>query len=154
MTIQEKIKTIDWTNHNGCNKYYNSEKCQKSLLELILLNKESKITNTYDNVLFSIGNNHAGTYYPVILDALDIIIEVARNAQNEIARNCALEIISDLSFSFEPDAENYKSISTEELYEFVQNQISCFIWNYDFEFESDRNQKLLNDLKEYFQKRK
>ena len=151
MTIQEKIKAINWTDYEPYSEYYDPKKAMEALLKLSVLENDKENANTYNSVLSSIGNNHAGTYYPVIRGAIGIITEIALDENSEVARNCALEIICDLCFSFEPETGNY-NIYSEELENFVQEHIKAFTEEINIESESERNQKLIMELIEYFKK--
>jgi hypothetical protein len=50
---------------------------------------------------FAVGNDHAGTYFPVVLAALPFILEIILNGPPE-ARNAALAIVEDLTY-FQPE---------------------------------------------------
>jgi hypothetical protein len=58
--------------------------------------------SAYDRVLYALGNNHAGTYYPVVLAALPVF-ESLLNSQSLWAQRCALCILDDLFASFCPE---------------------------------------------------
>jgi hypothetical protein len=55
----------------------------------------------YNKLLYAVGNNHAGTYYPV---ALVLVCDLARllTAEQTWPRVSALEVLLDLCASFEP----------------------------------------------------
>src|SRR5262245_44878520 len=57
----------------------------------------------YHQVLYAFGNNHAGTYYPVALVAVPFLLEIAAHG-GPWARVGALDILVDLTGSFEPEA--------------------------------------------------
>jgi hypothetical protein len=58
--------------------------------------------SAYDRVLYALGNNHAGTYYPVVVAALPVF-ESLLNSQSLWAQRCALCILDDLFASFRPE---------------------------------------------------
>ncbi|MEZ5901318.1 MAG: hypothetical protein R3D51_17705 [Hyphomicrobiaceae bacterium] len=63
---------------------------------------------TYDQILYSIGNNHAGTYYPVALTVLpefDCILLRGSLAACEIVLDVLIELVT--SFAPEPGFEYY-----------------------------------------------
>ena len=119
MKIKEFINNVENTNWQECEELtcFVPEKVPAALISLALVDKESndgiydtkgveydlllnpKITN---NLLSAVGNNHAGTYYPVIKKALSYIIQVSLSGNHIVARNCAVNILIDLYF-FHPD---------------------------------------------------
>lgn len=148
MDVIEKIVSADWKQYNGV-AYYSSDKVVDSLSQLCNLTAEEDNEKIYNFVLSSIGNNHGGTYYPAILSALTIIIEIARQGKSEVSRNCAIEILSDLYYCFEPEIENYSKISRQDLETFVRKNIESFVQENILQSESGRNKKLLKELAEY-----
>lgn len=58
----------------------------------------------YNAFLFAVGNNHAGTYFPVVIEALPFLEEIIREG-SAVARNAALDVLIDLVGSFEPDPD-------------------------------------------------
>lgn len=56
----------------------------------------------YDSVLYALGNNHAGTYYPVLLAALPVFESLLRS-QSHWSQRGALCILDDLFASFQPE---------------------------------------------------
>ena len=110
----EKVNSIDWTKYSGP-KYYDPLKARDAMLKLVVLSEESQNNATYNEVLFAIGNNHGGTYYPAIQGALKIITSVALSHEVEVARNCALEILIDIYASFDAEVDHYPYLSEEEL---------------------------------------
>ena len=150
MTIIEKIDLTDWKQYSGI-EFYQPEKVIKSLKQLYYLTEENENNNTYNIVLFSIGNNHCGTYYPAVKSALPIIIEIAQYGQSEISRNCALEILSDLNYCFSPEIEPYNEFDFQKLEKFVSDSTELFLQQEPIQTESSRNQKLRMELIEYIQ---
>jgi hypothetical protein len=58
-------------------------------------------------VLYALGNNHAGTYYPVVIAALPVLGKILR-AGPRAARRATLAILSDLAcFIPEPEFETF-----------------------------------------------
>lgn len=56
----------------------------------------------YSRVLFALGNNHAGTYYPVVLAALPFLAEILRDGGLQ-ARLRTCDVLIDLLASFAPE---------------------------------------------------
>ena len=55
----------------------------------------------YHEFLYAIGNNHAGMYYPVVLDTVPFLASFLE--ANESSRETVLDIVIDLLGSFEPE---------------------------------------------------
>ena len=145
--ILDKIQSTNWEEYNGP-EYYNYKEVVPTLIGLTKVYTDEQNKQTYNNVLFTIGNNHAGSYYPAILKALPIIIKIAETTNNEIVRNCALNIIDDLYCCFGPESGSYNKISTEEIENFVKYTIRNFIEENKLT-DSDRNTQLIADLIEF-----
>ncbi|HBL26345.1 MAG TPA: hypothetical protein DD490_05870, partial [Acidobacteria bacterium] len=58
----------------------------------------------YHRVLFAVGNNHGGSYFPIVLDAIPFLGEVLGGG-TRFGRARALDVLIDLISSFEPDPE-------------------------------------------------
>lgn len=124
MNIEAKIKKIDWVKYSGP-EYYNPENLIEALLHLITYDK-SKAKNGLDNkVLYSLGNNHAGTYYPAILEAADLIIEMEKKSESKSVRNCAYAILNDLYYC-EPELGTYQEHSYEQILNFVRVKLDDY----------------------------
>jgi hypothetical protein len=52
-----------------------------------------------------VGNNHAGTYYPVVLDVVPFLKEILDEG-TDCARTLVLGVLLDLIDTFEPDADH------------------------------------------------
>jgi hypothetical protein len=64
--------------------------------------------NAYHRVLYATGNNHAGTYYPVVLNVVPFLGEILRHGQ-VCSRLRALDILVDYLASFCPEP-GYESV--------------------------------------------
>jgi hypothetical protein len=125
--IKKKIQEIDWSQYKGP-KYYEPESVPPAILSLLNLKNSSDANLVGDRILFSIGNNHAGTYYPAVLSALDIIIDIEKKAEDLVRKKCAWAILNDLScFDPDPDLGSFKGCSLEELLEFTDNKLKPYI---------------------------
>ena len=82
---------------------------------------ESAASEAYDAFLWAVGNNHAGTFYPVILGVLPEIEQILRNGK-AWAQRAAMESLIDLGGSFLPEEgyENYLGAP-------VQQALNAFI---------------------------
>lgn len=122
MSILDRIKKIDWDEYSG-SPWYKPENVSPALMKLATLSDSGEASSVGHMVLSTIGNDHAGTYYPAIQAALDIIISIAEQTGNQISKMCALGILDDL-ISFEPDTEGYFKISAEQLDSWVYKKLS------------------------------
>jgi hypothetical protein len=82
---------------------------------------ESSANEAYDAFLWAVGNNHTGTFYPVVLGVLPEIEQILTGG-NEWAQRAVIESLIDLGGSFVPEAghENYLGAS-------VQAALNAFI---------------------------
>jgi len=76
---------------------------------------ETTANEAYDAFLWAIGNNHAGTFYPVVLGVLPEIENILANGQ-AWAQRAVMESLIDLGGSFIPEEgyENYHGASVQE----------------------------------------
>ncbi len=58
----------------------------------------------YSRMLYALGNNHAGTYYPVALAAVPFLAAILRDG-GPTARLRTLDVLIDLVGSFEPEPD-------------------------------------------------
>lgn len=56
----------------------------------------------YERFLYAVGNNHAGTYYPVLLPALPFL-EALLQTGGDWSQRTALCVLDDLIASFQPE---------------------------------------------------
>lgn len=56
----------------------------------------------YDSVLYAVGNNHGGTYYPVLLPVMPFLEEVIERGES-LPQRAALCVLDDLFASFHPE---------------------------------------------------
>ena len=82
---------------------------------------ESTANEAYDAFLWAMGNNHAGTFYPVVLGVLPEIEQILMTG-NAWAQRAVMESLIDLGGSFVPEEgyENYLGAS-------VQKSLNAFI---------------------------
>lgn len=66
----------------------------------------------YNRMLYALGNNHAGTYFPVVLPAIPFLREILRGPAL-VARLRTLDVLIDLVGSFGPDLEHEEVDSTK-----------------------------------------
>ena len=145
------VKEADW---------HSFEDVPNSLIALAIANQESKdgiyqienmesdlllnaeITN---NVLSSVGNNHAGTYFPIVLTALPYIVQIALYGNHALARNCAINILIDLYY-FCPDSTMSEELETS-VKRNIETAIAENIANFEkFAVDDSRNKSLIESL--------
>ena len=82
---------------------------------------ESTASEAYDAFLWAIGNNHAGTFYPIVLGVLPEIEQILLNGK-AWAQRAVMEALIDLGGSFVPEGgyEDYLGTS-------VQKSLNAFI---------------------------
>lgn len=127
------------------------DKESDELLDIRLLERIGKVRADIisnapirSNLMFAIGNDHAGVYYPVAREALPFIIEVAIDGNHLVSRTCAIDGLIDLYY-FGPEDDS------GDLCRFVQgnieNTIVVYRENFASFFASDvRNEGLMNSL--------
>lgn len=76
---------------------------------------ESTALDAYDALLWAVGDNHRGTFYPVVLGALPEIESILMGG-NPWAQRAAMEALIDLGGSFVPEEgfETYLGASVQE----------------------------------------
>jgi len=68
--------------------------------------------DAYHRMLCALGNDHAGTYYPVVIPALTFLREILCGP-SLVARLRTLDVLIDLVGSFDPDPA-YETIETAD----------------------------------------
>jgi len=155
--FESEVMAIDWGIFK-CGPFYEPAKVPAALMALALAEQETKegiyqggaeaefLANAKieSDLLFAIGNDHRGTYYPVVKWALPFIVQVALYGNHMVARNCAINALIDL-YCF---GSEYGS---EALPKFVKGTIEkTVIENKDnfIKFVNDdiRNKSLIEDL--------
>ena len=152
------VNSINW--HSYCREDYQPERVPISLIALARADQESKegiyqragtevdlLLNAKikSDVMFAVGNDHRGTYYPVARRALPFVIQIALYGFHVVARNCAINILIDL-FYFCSDCD-----SDDMLNKFVKDEIkSTIIANREnfkkFAADDKRNGSLIESL--------
>ena len=100
-----------------------SQSVEAALNGLRRAGSEAAAIEAYDAFLWAVGNNHAGTYYPVVLAVLPEIEEILVGGQ-AWAQRAVIESLIDLGGSFVPEEghENYLGGSVQEsLSTFIQS---------------------------------
>lgn len=156
---RKEIAAVDWDKYNG-SIYYNPDKVASALTSLALVQEESsegiytiegteppvlllnaKIEN---DLLYTVGNNHSGSYYPVVQKALPFIIQIALNGNHEVARNCAINALIELYyFSPENDSTELSRFVKETIEKTIRENKENFT---KFSDDYSRNKSVIADL--------
>lgn len=97
----ERVNDISWSSFSQ--PPWNGEGTVPSALVLLSnCTSKSEAVIAYHRVLYALGNNHAGTYYPVVLQALPFLGEIVQQG-TPAAREGALDVLIDLIGSFCPE---------------------------------------------------
>jgi len=122
--MEEKIRAVNWDKYNGP-EFYDQESVIESLIHLSK-NDVSMAPEGLDNKVHSaLGNNHAGTYYPAILEAADLLIEIEMKSNSKRVRKCAYAILNNLYY-FRAEVGSYTGHSIEEVEAFVHNKLAPY----------------------------
>jgi hypothetical protein len=153
-----EVKAMDWRGFSGT-AYYKPDEVTAALLSLACADEEStagiyKIeglesdlllnAKIKSDVMYAIGNDHSGAYYPAVRGALPFIVQVALNGNHCVARNCAINILIDLYY-FEPDGDE------PELENYVRETIKKTIAEHrnnflEFATDNQMNNSLIESL--------
>ena len=104
------IENIDWDKYSTPSEY-SPKQVKKTFINLISIEKISDYPDICHEVQSSIGNDHSGTYYPIVFEIIDFLIEVEANFENEFVRKTTNAILNNLCY-FEID---YGNLNYEDL---------------------------------------
>ena len=76
----------------------------------------------YDRMLYALGNNHAGTYYPIALAVLPQLESILSNGA-PWAQQAALNVLIELTGSFEPEP-GYERFAGADLAETIYTRVA------------------------------
>jgi hypothetical protein len=108
--------------HNYPQPEWNDSSSVHAALEAIRrAHDELSANEAYDRLLWAVGNNHSGTFYPVVLAVLPQIEQILINAETW-AQRAAMESLIDLGGSFIPEEghETYLGAS-------IRGELQAFI---------------------------
>lgn len=117
----KEVNRIDWSEFNGP-ALYSPCRLENVLAELVEMSAIEDANSLGDKILNSLGNNHEGTYFPAVLKALDILIEVEKRTTDPGKRMCIEAVLNDIYY-FEPDLGGYNGCTAEELKVFVTTKL-------------------------------
>lgn len=94
---------VDWSSFEQP-KWNQPGAVESALNALWQLREPDGFDEHYNRILYCLGNNHAGTLFPVAVPAVDALAEFVRDGAHVQGRRCALEVLIDV-LSFHPDRD-------------------------------------------------
>lgn len=122
--IEQKIRLVQWEQYAGP-EYYRPGDLVEALVDLANFEQSRADHGLENKVLFAVGNNHAGTHYPAILEAADILIEIEQKSKAPESRECARAILTDLYY-FCAEVGTYSGHSAEQIESFVRGKLESY----------------------------
>ena len=108
---------------------YNPSMLKDNLINLININEDDDPNYLGDQILNSLGRNHCGTYYPIALLAVDVMIVIEKNSRDNRKRKiCTLGILNDLSY-FELEVRDGSNLYVNEIKKEFEEK--TFLYNDD-----------------------
>jgi hypothetical protein len=92
----DRIKSVPWSEY--AQPEWNSPGSVVDALTRVVRGEGS----AYDSLLYAVGNNHAGTYYPVLLAVMPFLEEIVDTGEAS-SQHVALDVLLDLFGSFRPE---------------------------------------------------
>lgn len=117
--LENRIQEVDWRVFAGPD-HYQPDAVAPALLRLLNIQKRTRFWNVYNLVIGVVGNNHAGTYYPAIIEAIHFIGEISLSEENALAAEVAAEILIDFRESFCAEVGTYSVHSKAEIESLVR----------------------------------
>ncbi|MDN3454655.1 MULTISPECIES: hypothetical protein [unclassified Psychrobacter] len=135
--MNNKLLTDKVLNESWKDKYspssYNPLILKENLINLINLNKDDDPNYIGDQILNSLGSNHCGTYYPIALLAVDVMITIEKNSRDNRKRKiCTLGILNDLSY-FELEVKDVSDLYVNKIKKEFKEKMSLY---HDDNFEN------------------
>jgi hypothetical protein len=98
-----------------------------ALKALAFAESDAAAERAYHRVLFAVGNDHCGSYFPIVLDAIPYLGEILRGGTPH-ARARALDVLIDLvgSFGPDPDVVTQDGVRPDDLPDLLRERIEGF----------------------------
>jgi hypothetical protein len=125
--IEERIRSVRWEQYAGP-EWYRPGELVEALIELASFDQSRArhaLQNKVNKVLFAVGNDHAGTYYPAILEAADILIEIEQASEVPASRACARAVLNELYY-FSAEVGTYNGHSAEQIESYVRGRLEPY----------------------------
>lgn len=106
MNAEQLLQLIDVTPWcDFAQPQWNGPETVARMLRRIVLEPDafSRETDANNEALYAFGNNHAGTYYPVLLPAMPVLQSLVRSGA-PVQQRVALCVLDDLYASFHPES--------------------------------------------------
>ena len=100
MKVLNELEQVRWDEF--AQPSWNAPDEVPSALRALADTTKSDSSTAYHRLLYAVGNNHSGTYFPVALPTIPFIGQILERAQLA-ARLRALDVLIDLLGSFNPD---------------------------------------------------
>ena len=100
MQVLNELEQVRWDEF--AQPHWNARDEVPSALRALADTTKSDDSTAYHRLLYAVGNNHSGTYFPVVLPTIPFIGQILEQAQLA-ARLRALDVLVDLVGSFSPD---------------------------------------------------
>ena len=122
--IEERIRSVRWEQYDGPEDYRPGDLVE-ALIDLANFDQSRARQGLESRVLFAVGNDHAGTYYPAILEAADILIEIEQKSEVPESRKCARAVLNTLYY-FTADVGTHVGHSVEQIESFVRGRLETY----------------------------
>lgn len=109
--MPSQIETIEWE-HFAQPEWNTSHSVATALSTVMAATDAESCASAYDNLLYALGNNHAGTYYPILLAVMPVL-ETIINSGQPWPQRAALSALDDLYGSFHPEP-GYEHVNLPE----------------------------------------
>ena len=98
----ETLETIAWASlaQPASNT---ADAVPRALRRVAALRSEDEAGAAYHGLLYAVGNDHAGTYYPVVEQVMPFLGEILTEGSDR-AREVVLDALTDLLNSFDPES--------------------------------------------------
>ena len=155
MPTLDELDRVEWM-HEKQPPWNEEGEVASALRDLALASPETG-ERAYSRMLYALGNNHAGTYYPVVVTVVPFLGVILRSG-GLTARLRTLDVLIDLVGSFEP-AAGFEVVATptgdcalrtllhQEVLALEPDVVRCQVEAGSTE-ESALAQRLLSDLRE------
>jgi hypothetical protein len=100
-SLLQAVDQVSWSSYVGPD-YYDPSEPPRAFRHLVSAQNEDDGRAAYDEMLFAIGNNHAGSYYAAARPAVPLLVRAAVTLSGW-PRAAAVEALTDLIMSFGPE---------------------------------------------------
>jgi hypothetical protein len=152
--VKDRFDTEEWGRH--AQPSWNASGEVPAALRALADPGDLDRQRAYHRLLYALGNDHAGTYFPVVVPAIRALGAILRDG-SLVARLRALDALVDLVGSFWPEP-GYEDVETDgggrrplkELVLETAKALRADVWHRRRTPETDEEAKLAGDLLELF----